>query len=102
MQDDNWLRGFSLLEKYGLKVRDDLVFDEQNARGPVPVQGQMFLVNYPSFVAIAGGDHALTVGNNVIHGSDGPESAQREISLFFSADELLSYPLATDSWLLGD
>jgi nucleoside-diphosphate kinase len=48
------------------------------------------------------GDYALTVGNNVIHGSDGPEAAQREISLFFSADELLSYSLATESWVLGD
>lgn len=29
------------------------------------------------------GDFGLTVGENVIHGSDSPESAEREISIFF-------------------
>ena len=29
------------------------------------------------------GDYGLTVGKNVIHGSDSPESAEREIKLFF-------------------
>ncbi len=29
------------------------------------------------------GDHALEVQNNVVHGSDSPESAKREIGLFF-------------------
>jgi nucleoside-diphosphate kinase len=29
------------------------------------------------------GDFALEVGQNMVHGSDGPESAQREIGLFF-------------------
>jgi gliding-associated putative ABC transporter substrate-binding component GldG len=46
------------LQKYGVKVRDDLVFDEQDYVGPVPVQGQMFLANYPTFVAI--GDKQFT------------------------------------------
>ena len=35
------------------------------------------------------GDLALDIGRNVVHGSDGPESAKREISIFFSEDELL-------------
>lgn len=43
-----------LFEKYGLKLHDDIVFDAQNAPGLVPVQGQMFPANYPTFVAIAG------------------------------------------------
>ncbi|MGI9539290.1 MAG: nucleoside-diphosphate kinase [Miltoncostaeaceae bacterium] len=30
------------------------------------------------------GDYALTVGENIIHGSDGPESAERELALHFS------------------
>jgi nucleoside-diphosphate kinase len=30
------------------------------------------------------GDHALEIGENVVHGSDSPESAQREIKIFFS------------------
>ena len=29
------------------------------------------------------GDFALEVGQNMVHGSDGPESAQREVGLFF-------------------
>ena len=29
------------------------------------------------------GDHALEVGENVVHGSDSAESAQREIKIFF-------------------
>ncbi|MEO5876564.1 MAG: nucleoside-diphosphate kinase [Streptosporangiaceae bacterium] len=29
------------------------------------------------------GDHALEIGENVVHGSDSPESAAREIKLFF-------------------
>lgn len=34
------------------------------------------------------GDFALEVGQNVIHGSDSPASAEREITLFFSPAEL--------------
>ena len=29
------------------------------------------------------GDHALEIGENVVHGSDSAESAQREIKIFF-------------------
>ena len=34
------------------------------------------------------GDLALAMPNNLVHGSDSPESAQREIGLWFSDDEL--------------
>lgn len=34
------------------------------------------------------GDFALEVGQNVIHGSDSPASAEREIALFFSPAEV--------------
>jgi len=34
------------------------------------------------------GDFALAMPNNLVHGSDSPESAEREIALWFSADEL--------------
>nr|WP_153018202.1 nucleoside-diphosphate kinase [Moorella mulderi] len=34
------------------------------------------------------GDYALEVGKNVIHGSDSPASAAREIALFFTPGEL--------------
>ena len=35
------------------------------------------------------GDFATSMPNNLIHGSDSPESAQREISLWFRDDELV-------------
>lgn len=34
------------------------------------------------------GDYALTMSHNIIHGSDGEESAAREIALFFSPEEI--------------
>lgn len=44
-------------------------------------------------------DLALTVDRNLVHGSDGPETAASEIALFFREDELLQYPLDTERWL---
>jgi nucleoside-diphosphate kinase len=35
------------------------------------------------------GDLALSMPNNLVHGSDSPESAQREIALWFPDDELV-------------
>jgi nucleoside-diphosphate kinase len=34
------------------------------------------------------GDFALDLGRNVVHGSDSPESAAREIAIFFTDAEL--------------
>lgn len=44
-------------------------------------------------------DLALTVDRNLVHGSDGPETAASEIALFFREDELLQYSLDTERWL---
>lgn len=46
------------------------------------------------------GDYAVAVSFNIIHGSDGPESAGREISLFFDASELIDYQRVTDQWVI--
>ncbi|MDD3898807.1 MAG: nucleoside-diphosphate kinase [Syntrophomonadaceae bacterium] len=35
------------------------------------------------------GDFALTIDENIIHGSDSPESAMREIDLFFKEEEMV-------------
>jgi nucleoside-diphosphate kinase len=35
------------------------------------------------------GDFSLSKEQNVVHGSDGPESAAREIGLFFTEDEVV-------------
>ncbi|MDQ0350858.1 nucleoside-diphosphate kinase [Alkalibacillus filiformis] len=45
------------------------------------------------------GDYGLTVGKNVIHGSDSPESAEREIGLFFSEGGLVDYNKDADQWV---
>ncbi len=47
------------------------------------------------------GDFALDIGHNLIHGSDSEENAQKEIGLFFTRDEILSYPRDTQKWLTG-
>jgi nucleoside-diphosphate kinase len=45
------------------------------------------------------GDYALEIGFNIIHGSDGPETATQEINLFFKPEELVNYSLETDKWV---
>ncbi len=45
------------------------------------------------------GDLGLNIGRNLVHGSDGPESAQREINLFFRPEEVVSYNRSADPWI---
>ena len=45
------------------------------------------------------GDLAMDIGRNVVHASDSPESARREISIHFSPDELCSYKRADETFL---
>lgn len=45
------------------------------------------------------GDFGLEVGRNLVHGSDSPENAVKEISLFFSPDELIDWTRDTDRWI---
>ncbi|MTI82136.1 MAG: nucleoside-diphosphate kinase [Firmicutes bacterium] len=45
------------------------------------------------------GTYGVDVGRNIIHGSDSPESAEREINLFFNKEELVDYPRALESWI---
>jgi nucleoside-diphosphate kinase len=35
------------------------------------------------------GDYALEIGENVVHGSDSPQSAEREIAIYFGEHELV-------------
>jgi nucleoside-diphosphate kinase len=44
------------------------------------------------------GDYALVTGMNIIHASDSPESASREIGLFFKENEILSYEDTNARW----
>ena len=45
------------------------------------------------------GDFAIEVGRNVVHASDSVESAERELAIYFTAAELLSYDKNVDAWL---
>ncbi len=44
------------------------------------------------------GDFGASKTYNLVHGSDAPETAETEIALYFSPDELLDYETATHSW----
>ncbi len=47
------------------------------------------------------GDFALETGQNLVHASDGAETATDEIALWFSADELLDYRREVDRWVMA-
>src|SRR5690242_17632814 len=47
------------------------------------------------------GDYALSVQNNLVHGSDSPENAATEIGLWFTAQELVQYTPADQAWVAG-
>ncbi len=45
------------------------------------------------------GDYAAKLSMNVIHGSDSPESAAREIGIFFKEEELNNYEKTIGTWV---
>jgi nucleoside-diphosphate kinase len=45
------------------------------------------------------GDYALSVQNNLIHGSDSPENAAAEIRLWFRPEELVAWSPADAAWV---
>jgi len=45
-------------------------------------------------------DFGLMVGRNLVHASDGLESASRELSLWFAPADFVTYPRAIDPWIL--
>lgn len=46
------------------------------------------------------GDFGISVGRNLIHGSDGPETAKDEVSLWFSDAELANWTPAITPWVV--
>ena len=42
---------------------------------------------------------ALDIGRNLIHASDAPATAERELALWFSDPELVAYDRDTDPWI---
>ena len=47
------------------------------------------------------GDYSCARRFNLVHGSDSPESAQREINVFFKPNELVDYDLTNAHWIYG-
>ncbi len=47
------------------------------------------------------GDYSISKQNNLVHGSDSPESAQREIALWFPDGEVVDYTVAGSEWVFG-
>merc|ERR1712236_193252 len=48
------------------------------------------------------GDFCIQVGRNICHGSDGVESAKKEISLWFKEEELVKWDPVSLSWVYED
>ena len=45
------------------------------------------------------GDFALSVQNNLVHGSDSPQNAAAEIALWFKPEELVNYSMSDAAWV---
>jgi nucleoside-diphosphate kinase len=45
------------------------------------------------------GDYASHTRYNLIHGSDSPASASREIAIFFPSNELVDYVRSVQTWI---
>jgi nucleoside-diphosphate kinase len=45
------------------------------------------------------GDFAQTIGRNLVHGSDGKASAERELRIFFDANEFVSRRHDLERWI---
>jgi nucleoside-diphosphate kinase len=62
---------------------------------------KMIGVTKPSDSAIGTirGDYGVDIGRNIIHGSDSPESAEREIALWFKPEELSDWTPTISTWI---
>ena len=45
-------------------------------------------------------DLAVEIGRNLVHGSDGPETAAFEVALFFREDELVEWTRSAERWIV--
>lgn len=48
------------------------------------------------------GDNCISTGRNLVHGSDGPDSAAHEIGMWFKPEEINNYERALDTWIVSD
>jgi nucleoside-diphosphate kinase len=45
------------------------------------------------------GDYGQFIGRNIVHGSDGPDTAEFEINLWFKPEEIANYTRIDEVWL---
>ena len=45
------------------------------------------------------GDYGIDIGRNVVHSSDGPQSAEKEINLFFKSSEIVDWKQDIQNWI---
>ncbi len=75
-----------------------MVWEADNAVSIVrQTMGETNPVNSPA--GTIRGDLGIDIGRNLVHGSDSPESAEREVNLFFRAEEILSYDRSLEPWI---
>jgi len=48
------------------------------------------------------GDYGLSRQMNLVHGSDGPEAAARELAIYFADGELCDYETTLGGWVCAD
>lgn len=48
------------------------------------------------------GDYGVSRQMNLMHGSDGPEAAKKEIAVYFRPEELLDYEVSLGGWVCAD
>lgn len=48
------------------------------------------------------GDFGTDISNNLVHGSDSPESAEKEISLFFKEEEIFNWKRPHEMFITGE
>ena len=74
--------------------------------GPEAIAVVRALVGATKFTEAASGsirgDYALDLTMNLIHASDAPDTAQKEIDLFFQPAELLDYARESDRWITSE
>ncbi len=46
------------------------------------------------------GDFGINMGRNLVHGSDSPESAAREVALFFDEKDIVSWERSVEGWIV--
>ena len=45
------------------------------------------------------GDFSMSLSHTIVHASDSPENAEKEIAIFFKPEEIVSYTRDIDKWI---